>query len=88
MVRRALYFTCHGCAPCVKMKPVFEQLRQEGYDIKEIEHEDFETRYKYGVTGVSITLILQFGFEVKRFTGIVDINTLRTALKMPDYIFW
>lgn len=93
--RTGLFFKSQSCAACKKMYPFVDQLQKEGFKIETVDTDKSpDTAKKYTVTSLPVFVILLDGGcechnkEIKRFTGVTDIELLRTGLKMPDYKIW
>jgi len=91
VIRSALFFTGSNCAACKKMHPVIDQLKQEKFNIEQIDvNQKTDMAKKYSITALPTIVILQANKEVDRFVGITSIEKLRESMKPknPDYIIW
>lgn len=65
-----LYFTSVNCGPCRAMRPVIEQLQNEGHKITKIDVDrDRVTTNLYRVSAMPTFVLLRDGSEQKRFVG-------------------
>lgn len=85
----AAIFSMSWCGSCRKMYPVVKQLRKEGYLIyfyvcdKE-EYEDMDLDAKFDVKMFPTIVVFDKGKEVKRKTGVTNIDWFRKNLKTRD----
>lgn len=93
--RTGLFFKSQSCSACKKMYPFVDQLQKEGFKIETIDIDKSpDTARKYNISSLPVFVILLNGGcechtkEIKRFTGVTAMETLRTGLQMPDYQIW
>ena len=77
-------FYAEGCAPCQALDPILEELAQEVVDKiivakVDVEHSE-KTTVKLKVTSTPTLVLLKDGKELKRVTGIQDMDTLRSMI--------
>lgn len=84
-----LYFTSSYCGGCKAMRPIIDQLREEGYSIQIIEiNKEKELTKQYEITALPTTIILVDNKEKARIVGQISIEDLRRKLKVADYKLW
>lgn len=71
--KKMLFFTASWCGLCPQMKPVVQQLRQEGYDIEEVDADlNKHLVQMHGVTGLPAFVV-----GAKLETGLKSASTLK-----------
>jgi thioredoxin-like negative regulator of GroEL len=71
------------------MRPIIDQLREEGYSIQIIEiNKEKELTKQYEITALPTTIILVDNKEKARIVGQISIEDLRRKLKVADYKLW
>lgn len=76
-----LEFSSASCGPCRKMRPVVEQIKQAGYQVREISVDrqpQMATRFR--VDRWPTFIVLQDGREASRLTGVTDFAQLQEML--------
>lgn len=78
---KVLEFTNSGCAPCLRMKPIIEEMKRRAWNIEVIMASQDPRAQTYGITQVPVCVILKDGKEFSRVVGVVSRETLEGALK-------
>jgi thiol-disulfide isomerase/thioredoxin len=77
-----LDFTAQWCGPCQKVKPLIDQMQQEGYPIKQIDVDrNPELAQRYRVQSMPTFVMVVDGREVDRVVGGGDPVVLRPRLE-------
>lgn len=81
-----LDFTAEWCGPCQTMRPVVEQLRREGYPVRQIDVDQQRAlASRFGITGMPTFVLVVNGKEVERKVGACSEGHLRQMLaKIPS----
>ncbi len=77
-------FWAEWCPPCQMMAPIIEEIAQEYQGRAKVGKLDVdanrETSGRFGITAIPTLIVFKDGEAVKRFTGVTDKETLKTAL--------
>lgn len=81
-MKKTLYFGAEWCGPCKLMKPIVENLKKEGHDIRyyDSDKETVLVRY-YSVTSLPTFVLVEDDLEIGRWTGATTENALRSFVK-------
>lgn len=82
-------FTATWCGPCQKVKPIVEQLRREGYDIRPVDIDERpDLKAAYGVkvvpTFVYVRETLNGSYQMGRIPGRCTAAQLRRLWVVPQ----
>ena len=76
-----LYFSAFWCQPCQRMKPIIEELKNEGYNIQKIDVEDETLTAQYfEITSIPTFVLILEGKERERIVGAVSKEKLERVL--------
>jgi len=81
-MNKVLYFTASWCGPCKKMRPIVEQMINDGSPI-EILDADTELEFikKYNIRSVPTFILLNNDVEINRITGAKTKEDLQKFIK-------
>jgi thioredoxin 1 len=75
---QVLFFGADWCPACRAMRPVAQQLEQEGFDIRELNVDTHhEEAAKYDIHLIPAFILVRDGQEVRRDAGVLSPETLR-----------
>jgi len=73
-----LAFETDWCGVCKAMKPVVQQLQDEGFDIRTVDADRHrEEAMRYGIRAVPTFILVRDGQEVRRTTGFMSAEDLK-----------
>ena len=72
------FFTNDGCAPCLAVKPVIDQLAENGYPVKTLKAADYsQFAQQLGVDRTPTVVLIADNRIVGRYAGLIDGSTLQ-----------
>jgi len=72
------FFTNDGCAPCLAVKPVIDQLAENGYPVKTLKAADYsQFAEQLGVDRTPTVVLIADNQIVGRYAGLIDGSTLQ-----------
>ena len=75
------FFNAAWCGPCKQMKPHIEKLQKEGYDIQEIDVDEFPSLAEEAeVRGVPTLMIYDNDGMQERVVGYQDYDRLKKRI--------
>ena len=75
------FFNAKWCGPCKQMKPHIEKLQKEGYDIQEIDVDEFPSLAEEAeVRGVPTLMIYDNDGMQERVVGYQDYDRLKKRI--------
>ena len=75
------FFNATWCGPCQQMKPHIEKLQKEGYDIQEIDVDEFPSLAEEAeVRGVPTLMIYDNDGMQERVVGYQDYDRLKKRI--------
>lgn len=75
-----LYFTATWCGPCRSFAPIVESFKNNHTDVMVVKIDVDEKRDLaglYGVRGVPTVIVLEYGAEIARHTGMTSESQLQ-----------
>ena len=80
-MKHVFYFTADWCGPCKKVRPIVQELIQEGYSFKIIDVDiEKELVEKFEISSVPTFILFKNEKSVKRISGA------QTRNKLEDFI--
>ena len=81
MAAQVKFYNAKWCGPCKQMKPHIEKLQKEGYDIKEIDVDEFPSLAEEAeVRGVPTLMIYDNDGMQERVVGYQDYDRLKKRI--------
>ena len=81
MAAQVKFYNAKWCGPCKQMKPHIEKLQKEGYDIQEIDVEEFPSLAEEAeVRGVPTLMIYDNDGMQERVVGYQDYDRLKKRI--------
>ena len=75
-------FWATWCGPCMRQRPVVEELAQEGYSVGKVDvDQEPGLAQQFKIMSIPTLLIFKDGKEVQRFIGLTPKDTLRKFLE-------
>ena len=80
-MKKLLKFSASWCGPCKMLSKVMEG-QDLGVEVKEVDiDEEYELAQQYQIRGVPTLVLLEDDKEIKRTTGMMQLNQLKTFLE-------
>jgi|TARA_B100000287_G_C20278301_1_gene640952 thioredoxin 1 len=81
MAAQVKFYNAKWCGPCKQMKPHIEKLQKEGYDIQEIDIDEFPSLAEEAeVRGVPTLMIYDNDGMQERVVGYQDYDRLKKRI--------
>jgi|TARA_R100001510_G_C7503602_1_gene106236 thioredoxin 1 len=81
MAAQVKFYNAKWCGPCKQMKPHIEKLQKEGYDIQEIDVDEFPSLAEEAeVRGVPTLMIYDNDGMQERVVGYQDYDRLKKRI--------
>ena len=81
MAAQVKFYNAKWCGPCKQMKPHIEKLQKEGYDIQEIDVDEFPSLAEEAeVRGVPTLMIYDNDGMQERVVGYQDYDRLKNRI--------
>ena len=81
MAAQVKFYNSKWCGPCKQMKPHIEKLQKEGYDIQEIDVDEFPSLAEEAeVRGVPTLMIYDNDGMQERVVGYQDYDRLKKRI--------
>ena len=81
MAAQVKFYDAKWCGPCKQMKPHIEKLQKEGYDIQEIDVDEFPSLAEEAeVRGVPTLMIYDNDGMQERVVGYQDYDRLKKRI--------
>ena len=81
MAAQVKFYNAKWCGPCKQMKPHIEKLQKEGYDIQEIDVDEFPSLAEEAeVRGVPSLMIYDNDGMQERVVGYQDYDRLKKRI--------
>lgn len=80
-MKQLLKFKAAWCGPCKSLSNIMEGV-DFGVEIKDVDiDDDSETAIKYNIRGVPTLVLLDDGKEIKRISGVLRIDEIKSWLE-------
>ena len=80
-MKKLLKFSASWCGPCKMLSKVMEG-QDLGVEVKEVDiDEEYELAQQYQIRGVPTLVLLEDDKEIKRTTGMMQLNQLKSFLE-------
>lgn len=80
-MRQIIYFTASWCGPCKLLRPIMQELIQEGYPIQIVDADnDPELVGRFNIRSVPTCVLLEDNIEIDRFSGTRSKQEVRNFL--------
>ena len=80
-MKHVFYFTADWCGPCKKVRPIVQELIQDGYSFQIIDVDiEKELAQKFEISSVPTFILFKNEKSIKRISGLQTKNQLESFI--------
>ena len=77
-MKKLLYFSAEWCGPCKLYKPIIQELKNEGMNVKMYDIEkDKDKAIEKGIMSIPVTIIYKDDKEFERLVGVQSKENIK-----------